>query len=149
MIELTIFLILLALGYGFGQWAERKHYRSIAEREKILNRLPAVSSKYPPVDKAYDQVLVTGSTVISVDYFKRFIAGLRNLFGGRVTSYESLLDRARRESILRMKSEAQHLGADLVFNVKLETASISKGRQNTIGAVEILAYGTALVPSTK
>ena len=82
---------------------------------------------------------------MSVDYFKRFIAGLRNLIGGRVTSYESLLDRARREAILRMKQEAKDLGANLIFNVKFETASISKGRNNQIGAVEVYAYGTAFI----
>ena len=91
-------------------------------------------------------MLVTGSTVVSVDYFKRFVAALRNLFGGRVTPYESLLDRARREAVLRMKAEAQALGASLVFNIKYETASISKGGGYTIGSIEVLAYGTALIP---
>jgi uncharacterized protein YbjQ (UPF0145 family) len=88
---------------------------------------------------------VIGSTVVSVDYFKRFLAALRNLFGGRVISYESLLDRARRESLLRMKEQAEELGASMVFNIKYETASISKGRGNTIGSIEVLAYGTALI----
>jgi uncharacterized protein YbjQ (UPF0145 family) len=89
--------------------------------------------------------MVTGSVVISVDYFKRFVAGLRKLVGGRVTTYETLLDRARREAILRMKERAKDLGAYIVFNVKIETASISKGRKQTVGSVEVLAYGTALI----
>ena len=84
--------------------------------------------------------------MVSVDYFKRFLAGLRSVFGGRVTSYETLLDRARRESILRMKEAADGLGAEMVFNIKVETASISKGRRNAVGSVEVLAYGTALIP---
>ena len=87
----------------------------------------------------------SGNVVISVDYFKRFVAGLRNLVGGRITTYETLLDRARREAILRMKEQAHGLGGYIVFNVKLETASISKGRKNTVGSVEVLAYGTAFV----
>lgn len=145
MYDLVIFLVLLSLGYGVGQYAERRHYRSIIEREGRLNALPAIASRYPPLEPHYDQALVTGSTVVSVDYFKRFLAALRNLFGGRITSYESLLDRARRESLLRMKEEAASLGAAMVFNVKYETASISKGRGNTIGSIEVLAYGTALI----
>lgn len=145
MYDLIIFLVLLSLGYGVGQYAERRHYRSIIEREGRLNTLPAIASRYPPVEPHYDQALVIGSTVISVDYFKRFLAALRNLFGGPVTSYESLLDRARRESLLRMKQQAAELGAAMVFNVKYETASISKGRGNTIGSIEVLAYGTALI----
>ena len=51
-------------------------------------------------------------------------------FGGRVTSYESLLDRARRESLLRMKQQASSMGAVMVFNVKYETASIEGRRQH-------------------
>ena len=145
MIELVIFLVLLALGYGVGQFLERRHYRSIIEREARLNALPAIASRYPPTEPRYEQALVIGSTVVSVDYFKRFLAALRNLFGGRVISYESLLDRARRESLLRMKEQAEELGASMVFNIKYETASISKGRGNTIGSIEVLAYGTALI----
>ncbi len=146
MFDLIVFLVLLALGYGVGQFAEKRHYRSIIEREAVFNQLPAIASRYPPQDRRYEQVLVTGSTVVSVDYFKRFVAALRNLFGGRVTPYESLLDRARREAVLRMKAEAQALGASLVFNIKYETASISKGGGYTIGSIEVLAYGTALIP---
>lgn len=145
MAGLILFLVLLALGYGVGQFAERQHYRSIIERETRLNALPAIASRYPPTSPRYDQALVIGSTVVSVDFFKRFLAALRNLFGGRVTAYESLLDRARRESLLRMKQQAADLGAAMVFNVKYETASISKGRRDTIGSIEVLAYGTALI----
>lgn len=145
MYNLILFLVLLSLGYAVGQFAERRHYRSILQREEKLNSLPAIASRYPPTEPHYQQALVTGSTVVSVDYFKRFLAALRNLFGGRVTSYESLLDRARRESLLRMKQQAAAMGAAMVFNVKYETASISKGRGNSIGSIEVLAYGTALI----
>ena len=145
MIELAIFLTLLALGYGVGQYAEKRHYRSIREREARLNALPAIASRFPQTEPLYQQALVYGSTVVSVDYFKRFLAALRNLFGGRVTAYETLLDRARREALLRMKAQADALGAAMVFNVKYETMSISKGAARTIGSVEVLAYGTALI----
>ncbi|MBV2121266.1 MAG: YbjQ family protein [Candidatus Thiodiazotropha sp. (ex Ctena orbiculata)] len=145
MIDLIILVTLLALGYGFGSYAESRHYKSIITREDRLRHIPAVTSRFPPMNNnSRDAELVSGSVVISVDYFKRFIAALRNLVGGRVTSYESLVDRARREAILRMKAQAEQLNADIVFNVKLETSSIHKGRGNSIGSVEVLAYGTAL-----
>lgn len=144
--DLLLVLALLALGYVVGRLLESRHYQSIMARERELTRLPAVPTRYPPVSRPYyEQQLVYGNTVISVDYFKRFLAGLRNFFGGRVTPYESLLDRARRESILRMKEMADALGAEAVFNIKVETASISKGRRQTIGSIEVLAYGTALI----
>lgn len=147
MYDLIIFIILLAMGYGFGRYAESNHYKSIIKREKQLNNIPAIATRIPPIRRQdLNSQLVAGNVVISIDYFKRFIAGLRNIFGGRVTAYETLLDRARREAILRMKEEAQKLNAEFVFNIKLETSSIHKGRGNSIGSVEVLAYGTALYP---
>lgn len=144
--DLIVLIILLALGYSFGRATELRHFKSIQKREKLLQSIPAIASKIPDLALRPNKVqLVSGNVVISVDYFKRFIAGLRNLIGGRITSYESLLDRARREAILRMKEEAKALGANLVFNVKFETASISKGTKNQIGSVEVLAYGTAFI----
>ena len=83
--------------------------------------------------------------MISVDYFKHISAALRNLIGGRVIAYEALMDRARREAILRMKTDAKEKGASQIFNVKLETSSISKGGANQIGSVEVFAYGTGLI----
>ncbi len=88
--------------------------------------------------------LVTGNAVISLDYFKRFLAGLRNIFGGEVISYQSLIDRARREAILRMKREAGK--ADMIINLRIETSSIGQNanRRNTVGSIEAIAYGTAI-----
>jgi len=147
MYDLIIFILFLALGYGFGRYAESKHYKSIIKREKQFNSIPAIASKIPPFRRQdLKSQLVAGNVVISVDFFKRFIAGLRNIFGGRITSYETLLDRARREAILRMKEQAKDLNAEFIFNIKLETSSIYKGRGNAIGSVEVLAYGTAFYP---
>jgi uncharacterized protein YbjQ (UPF0145 family) len=147
MYDLIALLLLLALGYVVGQYQERRHYRSIIQREKELSGIPAMAFKFLPGEdlQTAETVLVAGSVVISVDYFKRFVAGLRTLVGGRVTSYESLIDRARRESVLRMKEQARELGAQRIFNVKFETSAISKGRGNSIGSVEVLAYGTAVI----
>ena len=55
MIEYAIFVVLLVLGYGFGQLNERRHYKSINKRESDLTTLPAVASKHPPVDATYLQ----------------------------------------------------------------------------------------------
>jgi uncharacterized protein YbjQ (UPF0145 family) len=144
--DLIIFLVLLTLGYGFGRVAESRHFKSIREREQQLVSILAFSERLPPVSNTPRKVaLVGGSVVVSVDYFKRVAASLRNIFGGRVMALETLLERARREAILRMKQEAADLGAAMVVNVKLETSSISKGKKGQVGAVEVYAYGTALI----
>lgn len=151
MADLIVFLILLALGYSFGQYFERRHYKSIRKREAEFSDLLIVQTKIIPSAyfSQYETFLVNGSVVISVDYFKRFVAGLRNIVGGRVTPYETLIDRARREAILRMKEEARASGADAILNVKYEMCSIYKGKRNRIGSVEALAYGTAFVSTNE
>lgn len=136
-------VILLVLGYLFGRLAEQRHFRQLLKREAELQYLAVVATRYPPLDRPYQQQLVAGSVVIASDYFKSFLAGLINLFGGRVTPFESMLDRARRESVLRMKDAAVELKAAYVFNVKFDTTRIATGRG---GAMEVLAYGTAMIP---
>ncbi len=145
MIEIIFILTLLALGYGFGSYREKRHYESILQREEELRHISVFESRFPPdATRGSGGEFVQGNVVISADYFKIFVAGLRQLVGGRLRSYESLLDRGRREAILRMKESAKEQGADQIFNVKLETASISKGEQNTLGSIEVFAYGTAI-----
>ena len=147
MYDLIIFIVLLFMGFFFGRMAEKKHYKSIIKREKLLNNIIAVNSRIPPsYETPLSSCLVAGSVVVSVDYFKRFISGLRALIGGRMVSYESLLDRARREAILRMKQQAKELNAEMIFNIKFETSSISKNARGRIGSIEVLAYGTAFSP---
>lgn len=147
MADLIVFFSLLTLGYVFGRIAEKRHFKSIYEREDQLRDLLTFSERFPaPGLGPLETALVGGNVVISIDYFKRVAAGLRSLIGGRVKSYETLIERARREAILRMKAEAKNLGAIQVINVKLETASITKGKKQQVGCVEVYAYGTALIP---
>ena len=96
--------------------------------------------------RASSSTLVTGSIVISLDYFKRVIAGLRGLVGGRIKTYEPLLERARREALLRMIESARQQGYDAVINVRLETSRLAnaRGDGNGTAGVEMLAFGTAV-----
>ncbi len=148
MTELITLVSLLAIGYIFGQRAEKKHFKSIIAREKITLYLPVVTLKTPPPIHRHqmNSELVSGNVVISIDFFKKFVASLKMLFGGKITTYESLLDRARREALLRMKEQAQIMNAFIVMNTRIETSSISKNsrRNDSVGAVEVLAYGTAI-----
>ena len=150
MEQLIVLLTLMILGFVCGSMAESRHYRSLQLREKKQASLPAVSLKsvVSPdriVDKA---VLVQGNVVISIDYFKRMLAVFRYLVGGNVVSYESLLDRARREAILRMKEAAGK--ADIILNTRIETSAIgqSANQRRSIGSVEAIAYGTAVTYTT-
>ncbi len=147
-LDIFIFLLLMAVGYTCGTIAEKRHYKSIIRREKELIKLMLVNVEGRFADDAVSKsFLVSGSMVVSNDYFKRLLAILRNFFGGRVRAYESLIDRARREAILRMKEEAKAKGAHMIVNLRLETSTIgrSANKKNSVGSIEALAYGTAVV----
>ncbi|MCD4688929.1 MAG: YbjQ family protein [Desulfuromonadaceae bacterium] len=145
--NMVLFLVLLAVGYFCGSLAERRHYASITQREtEQLNFQTMTIEPRLCQEGVQECFLVQGSAVISIDYFKRLLAVLRNIFGGRVKAYESLVDRARREAILRLKEQALAQGADMVVNLRLETSAIgnSANRKKQVGSVEAIAYGTAV-----
>ena len=145
-VRLGIPLALLVVTYFTGSALERRHYASIRERELRWRSLPAVTFRSVPSSwNVTDCTLVTGGVVISVDYFKRFLSGLRMIFGGRVKAYETLLDRARREALLRLKEDAVERGYHAVINVRIETCRIANARNSErIAGLEVLAFGTGL-----
>jgi len=144
-LNFIIFFVLLTAGYLVGTYVEKKHYKSIFKREKQLKKILIFDNRsIPALLDTEGGELVLGHVVISVDYFKAFVAGLRKFIGGRLRSYESLLDRGRREAVLRMKKQAKEKGCDMIINVKFETTSISKGAKNALGTVEVYVYGSAL-----
>ena len=140
-------ILLLLTAYFIGTAIEKNHFRRIRNREAEYQSMPVVTFETMPEDwSAGDSTLVTGSIVISLDYFKRVIAGLRAIVGGRIKTYEPLLDRARREALLRMIESAREQGYDGIYNVRLETSRLANARgdgQGTAG-VEMLAFGTAV-----
>jgi uncharacterized protein YbjQ (UPF0145 family) len=151
LLQLGFFAALLLVGFLMGSRNEKRHYREIEDQEASLRDIFVYNERHlPPQMASARGTLVIGSVVIGEDYFKRTASSLKSLFGGRLTTYESLMDRGRREAVLRMKHEARQLGATMVFNVRFETSSLSEdastGRVAAFSA-EFIAYGTALIPS--
>ena len=139
-------IILIAIGVIFGTLNERRHFQRLRRDEADLAHIKIYTLKSVPEIMAKDLeaggVLVSGNVVVAIDYFKRFVAGLKMLIGGNLGSYESLVERSRREAIVRMQKQADALGADAIYNVRLEFSVI--GQQPRISGSELLAYGTAV-----
>lgn len=151
-IDIGLVVFFLALGFSIGSFVEKRHYRSIRRREEELSDILVIPVRTPlPSMMDCESAFICGSVVIGMDYFKKALAYLRNVVGGQMGSYETLVERARREAILRMKQEARRRGAKYVLNVKFSTANImggggGKGNNKGSGCVEVIAYGTALIP---
>ena len=140
-------ILILIFAYFIGSRIEKKHFEDIRRREADARNFPVVSFRTLPEDwNVGSSTLVVGNIVISLDYFKRVIASLKGLVGGRIKTYEPLLDRARREAMLRMIESARSQGYDAVINVRLETSRLANARRDGkgIAGVEMFAYGTAI-----
>jgi uncharacterized protein YbjQ (UPF0145 family) len=83
--------------------------------------------------------LVRGNTVRARHIGKDIMAGLRNIVGGEVHEYAKLIAEAREQSLDRMVSEAESLGANAIIATRF-TTSVMMG-----GAAELLAIGTAVI----
>jgi len=137
------FVVLMAIGIIFGGLNERRHFARLRRDETALSHIRVVNVKTLASDLEPGGVLVSGNVVVAVDYFKKIMAAIRMVFGGRLNSYQSLLERARREAIVRMQREADALGADMIYNARVEFSAIGAQPQ-AIGGAELLAYGTAV-----
>lgn len=142
---LGFFVFMLTLGFFVGGYTERSHFRRLEEREAanqgfIVTQIKSfpggASSELPP------QVFLS-ECVIASDYLKTFLSSIRKFFGGELKSYHTLLERARRESLLRIIEQAKAAGYDTVCNLRYETADIGGATNPQKGVVTVAMLATA------
>lgn len=145
------FWIMMVLGLPVifivvGRVREKNHFEDLARREALHREFPVIGlSSLPAGMVALRGELVTGQVVIASDYLKNFFAQYRQLFGGEMKSYQTMMQRAKAEARLRMVEEARHLGAIAVINVRFETSQIGQARGKAAAMSEVLCYGTAVM----
>ncbi|MEM1109821.1 MAG: heavy metal-binding domain-containing protein [Planctomycetota bacterium] len=146
IIQLVWQIVMLPVGLIFGGMAERKHFRQLDEREAQLP-VPLDNRKHVtrPEQVVHAQ-MISGQVVIATDYWKSFLMKLRNLVGGEARSADRLMQRGRREALMRLRESAARLGANEVWNVRLQFSNISmmQGKRGGNMQVEVFAYGTAV-----
>jgi uncharacterized protein YbjQ (UPF0145 family) len=145
LINYAPLLILFVVGWFFGTRHERQHLGRLSVAEKELSHIIVSSKRFyrPKLQANSEGELVLGSVVIAQDYFKMVIAKVLSLFGKNLTTYETLLDRARREALVRMRTQAHSKGYNHVYGLRLEVTNV-----NQLGSmVEAIAYGTAVISS--
>jgi len=86
--------------------------------------------------------LVTGETILGANILRDFMAGIRDIIGGRSALYEQSLREAKDNAIAEMVQAARALGADAVLAVDLDYESISLGQGG--GMLMVTASGTAV-----
>mgnify|MGYP001802641616 CR=1 FL=1 len=145
LISVGPFLALLGIGLTFGTMAQQRHLYLLDQRETALGEMLLTNVGNIEADHGE---LVTGSTVVAYDFFRRIMILFRKLIGGRFRMHERFMERSRREAILRMAEEAKARGAVAVHNIRLVTANLGDSGA-AMGGCEVLAYGTAVWDTDK
>ena len=156
LLGLYVLLPAVLLGGQFllGSYVERAHLRSLEERESARRSFLLTAMKAPTrqtVSTERPPMLVSGEVVVSSDYFKSWVFGFTNFFGGESKTFTRLFGRARREATQRMIEQAQMVGYDAICNVRYESADIAGnaatngGRKNAMKIAACTVSGTAYV----
>jgi uncharacterized protein YbjQ (UPF0145 family) len=82
--------------------------------------------------------VVRGIIVRSRSVIGNFGASIQAIFGGNISLYTSLCERAREDAYNLMLEHAGQLGANAVVGVRYDATEISAG------ITEVLCYGTAV-----
>jgi uncharacterized protein YbjQ (UPF0145 family) len=146
-LDLVIVPVMLLGAWISGGILERRHLKNLLLLESGSKGVLALTIEDIPPDWQVESCeLVMGNVVISQDYYKRFAGSLKGVFGGNIRVFEPLLERARREALIRMKGMAHARGYNTIINVRIETSRLASARRDGKGTagVEILAFGTAI-----
>jgi uncharacterized protein YbjQ (UPF0145 family) len=84
--------------------------------------------------------IVTAQSIIGANMFKDFMAGLRDVFGGRSKTYEGVVEQAKEDALRELSQKAQSIGANAVIGVDLDFETVG----NSGSMLMVIATGTAV-----
>ena len=84
--------------------------------------------------------IVSGETIIGANLFKDFFAGIRDIVGGRASSYESVLREAKESALQEMSDQAARMGANAVIGIDLDYETVGANGSMPM----VTAAGTAV-----
>ena len=84
--------------------------------------------------------VITGEAILGANIFRDMFAAITDVVGGRSSSYEKELGKAREIALDELEDWAEELGANAVVGVDLDYESFGK----TNGMMMVSATGTAV-----
>ena len=133
----------------FGNLHQNKLLLTLDNEEKALvgRANPVTNLSQPSQARQVDSSsLIMESISVGPSWWQMLMGGIKNLFGGKINSYDKMLTYGRRVVIHRLRMQAIQSGFDEVINLRVETAMISKKSKgdDKTAAFEFTAYGTAI-----
>jgi len=84
--------------------------------------------------------IITGEAILGANIFKDFFAGIRDIVGGRSSSYEKELKEARRIAFSELEEKAFQLGANAIIGIDVDYETIG----DTGSMLMVSVTGTAV-----
>ncbi len=84
--------------------------------------------------------IVSGETIIGANIFKDLFAGIRDIIGGRSSSYEKVLRQAKETALQEMSEQAQKMGANAVIGIDIDYETVGSSGSMRM----VTACGTAI-----
>ena len=156
-ITIILFVALPTLAFIYSMLFARFHQsgaqKKLLARESFVmqklgkDNLVTLSKPFPERD-INSTGLVMSNVTVSPSWWQLFLGSIRSIFGGNIVSYDKILAFGRSEVMQRLREQAIAEGWDEVVNVRVETSmvmnKIKGGKQNKMGTLEFLAYGTGI-----
>lgn len=70
--------------------------------------------------------VVTGETIVGANFFKDFMASIRDVVGGRAGAYERVLAEAKDTSLAEMSQRAEALEANAILGVDIDYETVGQ-----------------------
>ncbi|MBE9212562.1 MAG: YbjQ family protein [Nostocales cyanobacterium 94392] len=86
--------------------------------------------------------VVTAEIVYGSNFLRDFLAGIRDIIGGRTGSYERLFEEGQQKALAELQQRAQRLGANAVIGIEIDTGTINVDQSGVL--LLITAVGTAV-----
>ena len=151
IIPILTIIVFPTLSWAIGKWYQNRLMSALLENEKQEGKM-LQSDKHLSTSSSMTSMTAESSTLLHVSicvgpsWGQIFFMWFKSLFGGRLHSYDVVLDYGRREVLLRLNQQAKALGCSSIVNIRIETSTVSfaKNNNNKTSSVEFLAFATGL-----
>ncbi len=112
---------------------------STNSRNRLNDQMITTALELPGYRVIRNLGLVRGLVVRSRSVVGNFVGGIQTLFGGNITIYTELCERARSDTYREMFRHAEMMGANGIVAVRYDATELMAG------LTEVLCYGTAVI----
>ncbi len=120
---------------------KEKQQGKLMQNESVLSTSSRITNFSAPSSTLLHVSICVGPSMGQI-----FFMWVKSIFGGRLHSYDVILDYGRREVLQRLHEQAKSLDCSSMINIRIETSTVSfaKNQNNKTSSVEFLAFATGL-----